>query len=134
MKFHTIIIYILVLGIPFLFIHCGVIAPNIASVTITSDDDDTTDVYTGIDLKNVMVAYNTSTATNINKGTRKKFEVQWWGDYQYALPISYSVESRGEVIHITTSEIIKNFDTITIHLGVDADSWNKKRSPQIEYK
>lgn len=125
---------IIILFLSLLSINCGIIAPNIATITITSDDDDTTDSYTGVDLKNVTVANDTKKTTNINKGTRKKFDVHWWGEHQYPLPISYSVIPSDDRIYITTTIHIKNFDNITIHLGEDANSWNKKQSPQIEYK
>ena len=107
---------------------CGIIAPNVATLVIRSDSDNITDGYTGVDLKAVIVNYNTKKKANINKGEEKTFQIEWWGENQQSIPISYYTESNsGLKTYKTDSFMIRNFDNMKIHVG-----YNALQGPQVE--
>lgn len=118
------------IGFISLIVSCGIVAPNVATLIIISDADNPDDSYVGIDLKEVIVNYDASKKATINRGNSETFQVQWWGENQQKIPVSYYTERViGVKTYVDRSFSIRNFDTMNIHVG-----YNANQGPEIEKK
>lgn len=112
-----------------LFSSCGFIVPNIATITVISDDDNADDGFIGFALKDIMVNYEKATKTTIAKGKQKDFKVQWWGGNQQDIAITYFIEIAEKKVYGNTSVAVRNFERIEKHIA-----HNNNKSPEVEYK
>lgn len=109
--------------------NCGILAPNTAIITIINDDDNKDDEFIGLTLTDVLVNYDELKKSTIAKGKKKDFPVQWWGENQQDISITYFIQISDMKIYGNTTVSVRNFEHIEKHIR-----HNNNKSPEVALK